>query len=312
MTANLEAELVARILQDNPGRMIARVGGSRWGRLFRPSPEEAARRPDKGMRVLLIGSWTLGLLALEALLALEEEAPGEVHLLGLVTDDPLDADAKISVSRRFWRYYTPEEREDYEWALLHRALGRGLPCYTGEVKCEAFRELLSAWEPEAIVVAAFGQVIDAAIIEAPAHGIYNVHPSDLLHHHGAGPQPWEDIAERKAAHNRVTLHRVSEGVDEGDVVGRSPAINVLMEDGSPCPDVRLIGEKSLVPVPAMVRELVRALTRRKARGERGFLSSLDFHELLPSHLIRRLGHPIRPTRHGHMLDLPEDEERYTV
>lgn len=312
MTADLEAELKDRILAENPGRSIEPLAGSRWGRFFNPSPGEAGLRPGKGMRVLLIGSWTLGLLALEALLTLEEELPEGIRLVGLVTDDPLDAHAKISVSRRFWRYYSPEEREDYEWAMLHRALSRGMGCYTGEVKCEAFRELLARWRPEAIVTAGFGQVIDRPIIETPPYGIYNVHPSDLLHHYGAGPQPWEDIVERKAATNRVTVHRVSEGIDEGDVVGRSTEINMLLEDGSPCADVRLIGEKSFVAVPALVRHLARALMDKRARGEAGFLRSLDFEALLHPQLKKRLQEPIRPAEHGHLLDLPEDEEKYTV
>jgi hypothetical protein len=161
------------------------------------------------MRILAVGSWTLGLLAFESLLDLEKALPGKVRIVGLVTDDPHDPDAKISIHRRFWRYYDQAHREDYEWGILHRALVEGVPCYTGEIKCDGFRSLLATWDPEAIVTAAFGQIIDETIINYPAHGIYNVHPSDLLHHYGVGPHPWEDLVERQATSMRVTLHKVS-------------------------------------------------------------------------------------------------------
>lgn len=309
---DLEKELLARLSGENRGRVIKRVRGSRWGRLIHPAPEEADKRPGQGVGVLFIGSWTLGLLALEALVALEAEMPGGFRLVGMVTDDPLDADAKISMKKRFWRYYEPHEREEYEWALLHRALPLGIPCYTGEVKCDAFRELMAQWNPDAIVVAAFGQVIDPSIISFPRQGIYNVHPSDLLGGYGAGPQPWEDLVERKAPVNRVTLHRVSPGLDEGDVVGRSPEINVLLPDGSHCADVRLIGEKSLVPVRPMVRELGLALVKRYVLGLTGFVESLDFHSVFGHRFKARLMEPLDPGKHGHILPLPEEEERYTV
>jgi hypothetical protein len=310
--SDLENDLLAKLIVENRGRQITRVAGSRWGRLFLPAPEEAAGRPDRGFRILCIGCWTLGLLAFETLLSLETLKPGEIKLVGLVTDDPLDVDAKISVKKRFWRYYEEPEREEYEWGILHRALSLGIPCYTGEVKSDAFREILTKWNSEAIVVAAFGQVIDDAIIGFPGYGIYNVHPSDLLHGRGAGPQPWEDLVERRASSTRVTLHRVSPTIDDGDIVGQSPEINVRLPDGSVSNDVRMIGEKTLVPVGPMVRELALALVERKASGLKGPLDSLDFERIFSLDFKSRLMEPLDPTKRGHILPLSEGEEQYTV
>lgn len=310
--SNLENDLLERLTGENPDRRITRVEGSRWGRLILPAPDETDRRPDQGLRVLCIGSWTLGLLAFETLLSLETLKPEGINLVGLVTDDPLDVDAKISVKKRFWRYYEEPEREEYEWGILHRALPLGIPCYTGEVKSAAFREILNKWAPEAIVVAAFGQVIDETIIDFPDYGIYNVHPSDLLHCHGAGPHPWEDLIERKASTTRVTLHRVSPTIDDGDIVGQSPEINVRLLDGSVSNDVRMIGEKALVPVSPMVRELVLALMDKKATGVKGSLDSLDFERIFGPDFKSRLMAPLDPVKRSHILPLPEGEEQYTV
>lgn len=310
--SDLENDLLAKLTRENPDRRINRVEGSQWGRIFLPAPEESAGRPDQGLKVLCIGSWTLGLLAFETLLSLESIKDGGVCLVGLVTDDPLDADAKISVKKRFWRYYEEAEREEYELGILHRALSAGIPCYTGDVKTTAFREILSQWNPEAIVVAAFGQAIDTAIINFPCYGIYNVHPSDLLHNHGAGPQPWEDLIERKAVSTRVTLHRVSPTIDDGDIVGLSPEINVRLPDGSVSNDVRMIGEKTLVPVGPMVRELSLALAVRKGSAVKGSLDSLDFERIFGPDFKSRLMEPLDPVKRGHVLPLPEGEEKYTV
>ena len=310
--SDLENDLLERLTKENPARRITRVEGSRWGRLILPAPDEANKRPDGGLKVLCIGSWTLGLLAFEALLSLEIRKPEGINLVGLVTDDPLDAEAKISVKKRFWRYYDEPEREEYEWGILHHALPLGIPCYTGEVKSDAFRDILNKWAPEAIVVAAFGQVIDEAIIRFPAYGIYNVHPSDLLHSYGAGPQPWEDLVKRKAFSTRVTLHRVSPTIDDGDIVGQSPDINVHFPDGSVPNDVRMIGEKVLVPVGPMVRELALALVKKKVSGLKGPLDSLDFERIFGPAFKAKLMEPLDPVKRGHFLPLPVGEEQYTV
>jgi hypothetical protein len=133
-----------------------------------------------------------------------------------------------------------------------------------------------------------------------------------LHCHGAGPQPWEDLIERKASSTRVTLHRVSPAIDAGDIVGQSPEINVRLPDGSVPSDVRMLGEKALVPVGPMVRELALALVGKKASGLKCPLDSLDFERIFGPDFKARLLEPLDPEQRGHILPLPEDEEQYTV
>ncbi|NEX15896.1 MAG: hypothetical protein C1943_04470 [Halochromatium sp.] len=301
-----------RVLGDNPRRRIEKVATSRWGRLVTPAADEIKVRPSGGLRILAIGSWTLGLLALEGMLSAEAELPGKVQVIGLTTDDPHDPAAKISVKRRFWRYYDQSHRDDYEWAILHRALSLGIPCYTGEVKCDGFRELLRQWHPDAIITAAFGQIIDESIINYPAYGIYNIHPADLLNHHGAGPQPWEDVIERKAPFTRVTLHQTNPLLDDGKIVGQSPEINLLTAEGKNVNDVRAIGEKSLVPVKAMVEQLVRVLVQNKEANAPGCVESIDFVNLFSDELREKLLMPLDPSRQDQILPLPKEETEFTV
>ncbi len=310
-TDELLKTMNAKILNRHPGRGISSIDGSRWGELICPSSDEISRHQE-GLRVLAICSWTLGLLAFEALKEVQRENPSRMSIVGLVTDDPVEREARISVKRRFWRYYDEDRREKYEEGIIESALGSGIPVYTGEVKIQGFRQLLAKWDPDVIIVAAFGQLIDAPIINYPPLGIYNVHPADLACHHGAGPQPWEDLVARKASTTRTAVHRVSEEIDSGTVIGESPEINVKLVDGSLSEDVRLIGEKTLVPVPLMVRVLAEELIQRKEECESGPVVSLDFARHFSDRMKKELMRPIDPAERGRMVPLPRSERDMDV
>ncbi len=298
-----EQDLLARLKLDNPGREISPLPECGWGHSLIPAPDENPEKTDKGLRVLVIGSWTLGMLAFEAIRALEGERPDRVNIVGLVTDDPLDPQARISEHKRFWHYYGKHRQEVYELHILEEALHFGVPCFTGEVKSGLFRSLLAKWKPEAVVVAGFGQLIDAPIIRYPDCGIYNVHPADLRHGHGAGPKPWEDLVERRAETTRLTIHQVSEEIDSGPVVGVSPPINVRLAEGECTDDVRLIGEKTFMPVKTMVGELVRGLCRNWECGRPCRINRMDLESCFSSAERDALMRPIDPGKRGTLLPL---------
>ena len=307
-----EEDLLARIIMDNPGRQIRVPHGTRWGHYIMPAPDDNPAKTGRGLRCLVIASWTLGLLSFEAVKALEAALPDKVNIVGLVTDDPLDGSARISIKKRFWRYYPESMREEYELGILESALSFGIPCYTGEVKNDYFRAKLKALDPEVIVVSGFGQAIDAPIITQPSLGIYNVHPSDLLSNYGAGPQPWEDLLERQASSTRVSLHHVSETIDDGAIVGQSSLINVRLANGEMPGDVRQLGEKTLVPVYYMVGELIGRLIERKEAGQTGPITQIDFEAVFDDDFKQELMRPIDPQDRGHVLPLPPGESGLTV
>lgn len=307
-----EDDLLRKITQAHPGREILVPLGTHWGHYILPARDENPTKNQGGLRVLAICSWTLGFLAFDTIKEYERTHPGQLSLVGLVTDDPLDAAAKISIQRRFWRYYNEPVREDYELGILQSALRFGVPCYTGEVKNDYFRNKLTSWQPDMIMVSAFGQVIDDSIIQVPPHGIYNVHPSDLLHSHGAGPQPWEDLVERQAVTTRTTLHQVSETIDDGQIVGQSPPINIRLADGSVSQDVRLIGEKTLLPVAPMVEKLLELVIAKKEAGQKGPVKHIDFEKVFPDSFKAKLMEPIDPGQRGQLVPLPPEDRRYNV
>ncbi|MCK5133310.1 MAG: hypothetical protein KAR40_14305 [Candidatus Sabulitectum sp.] len=305
-------ELLLKIKEHNNGREIRTPRGIRWGELILPAKDETLNKNAEGLKVLAICSWTLGFLAFETLKLIERRLPGELNIVGLVTDDPTDGNAKISKKRRFWRYYDSNQQEEFERGIIESALTFGIPCYTGEVKNEFFRNLLKKWNPDLVVVSAFGQIIDTPIIDYPAYGIYNVHPADLLHHFGAGPQPWEDLVARKAETTRVTIHKVSTTIDSGDIVGQSSPINVRLKNNIFTDNVRLVGEKTLLPVDHMVAELVCQIILRRKAGMVGPLNKIDFERLFSQKFKDKLMESIDPASRGHLLPLPAEDIKFTV
>lgn len=299
----LEMDLITKILEKNPKRHVSKLADCRWGHLFVPAPEELACEV-RGLRLLLIGSWTPGLLVLLAMRKMQETYPDKLGLVGLVTDDPLDSKAKITAQKRFWHYYAPLHQEKYVQDVIDLALGAGLPCFTGEVKSQAFKKLLAEWNPDAIVVVGFGQLIDKTILDMPRFGVYNVHPSDLLSKHGMGPQPWEDLITRQEAHTRVSVHIMSEEIDAGAVLGASPLINVGLKDGTVPSDVLMIAEKTILPMQNMVCELIRQLIKLGETEASGPLGRIDFESCFSAKERAELSAPLDPDKRGLLLPLP--------
>jgi methionyl-tRNA formyltransferase len=80
---------------------------------------------------------------------------------------------------------------------------------------EAVSEV-AALEPDLGVLADYGQIIPRSLLELPAHGILNVHPSMLPRHRGATPIPAAIAA--GDAEGGVAIIRMDDGIDTGPVV----------------------------------------------------------------------------------------------
>ena len=83
------------------------------------------------------------------------------------------------------------------------------------LKDEAFLFDLRAWHADAGVVAAYGKILPAAVLEAPPLGLVNVHASLLPRHRGAAPVHRAVIAgDRETG---VSIMRVVQALDAGAV-----------------------------------------------------------------------------------------------
>ena len=233
-----------------------------------------------------------GYLALNTLIALERRWPQRLNLLFLATDDPLNPHARISVKKRIWRYIDEAHRLRVESACVDTALSAGVPVYTGAVKDEQFRKKLHGVHPDAIVVCGFGQILDRAIIELPRFGVYNLHPSDLAAGHGAGPAPHDDLAARGDANTRWSIHLMTEAIDAGPVLARSPAIRVTDAMNRLPRNPLVIYDKLTAAIPWLMRALVEQLMMHRLKGGDSSLAPFDAEAIVPPEQRRGLLEPV--------------------
>lgn len=86
---------------------------------------------------------------------------------------------------------------------------------------------LATFAPEVVVVAAYGQILPAAILKMPPYGCVNVHPSLLPKHRGPSP-----VADALLAGDQVTgvsIALMEAKVDAGPVLAKEE-VSVLPED----------------------------------------------------------------------------------
>lgn len=97
------------------------------------------------------------------------------------------------------------------------ALEQGLPVITPPtLRDEAFLSQLAAWDPQVIVVVAFGKILPKAVLDYPTYGCINVHGSLLPAYRGAAPMQ-RAIMEGQAE-TGVTIMYMDVGLDTGDML----------------------------------------------------------------------------------------------
>lgn len=85
---------------------------------------------------------------------------------------------------------------------------------------------LRKYNPDIMIVAAFGQILPKEILDMPKYGCVNVHASLLPKYRGAAPIQWAVLNGDKVA--GVTTMRMDVGLDTGDMIEKAEV--VLAED----------------------------------------------------------------------------------
>lgn len=75
---------------------------------------------------------------------------------------------------------------------------------------------LKKYDPDIIIVVAFGQIVSKDILDMPRYGCVNVHASLLPKYRGAAPIQWAVINGDEMT--GVTTQRMDVGVDTGDII----------------------------------------------------------------------------------------------
>jgi methionyl-tRNA formyltransferase len=110
-------------------------------------------------------------------------------------------------------------------------------------------EELARLKPEAIIVAAFGQILPPTVLDIPCYGCINIHPSLLPRYRGPSPVITTLLDGDEFA--GVSVMRLDAGMDSGPVFSRSQ-IPVLSQDTASSLTAKLfeIGARMLLEVLA--------------------------------------------------------------
>ena len=99
------------------------------------------------------------------------------------------------------------------------ALERGLPVnQPPSLRPERVQQELAGFQPDVIVVAAYGKLLPPPVLSTPPHGCLNLHPSLLPRYRGASPVATAIL--NGADTTGVTLMLLDEGMDTGPVISQ--------------------------------------------------------------------------------------------
>ena len=149
------------------------------------------------MRILFLGTSPFAVPSLHRLLASPQH-----EILGVVTqpDRPHGRGGRVASS-----------------PVKDAALAAGLTAYQPEkVRAKEFVQTVRALAPDALVVAAFGQIIPQRMLDIPRYGGVNVHGSLLPRWRGAAPMQYALMA--GDPETGVTTMQMDAGLDTGDIL----------------------------------------------------------------------------------------------
>ena len=159
----------------------------------------AVEKINTPLRIIFMGTPDFAAMNLEALLA----GPDEIVAVVSQPDRPKGRGKKLAPP-----------------AVKVVAEREGIPVLQPtKIRTDEFRDTLASYQPDLIVVIAYGRILPATLLELPQLGCINVHGSLLPQHRGAAPIQWAVInGDRQAG---VTVIQMDAGMDTGDILLKS-------------------------------------------------------------------------------------------
>lgn len=109
---------------------------------------------------------------------------------------------------------------------------------------EEFYNTLKAYEPDLMVVAAYGRILPKEILDMPKYGCVNIHGSILPRWRGAAPIQWSVISGDEET--GVTLMYMAEGLDTGDMIAKAYTTTAGKTSGDLHDELSKLGAELLV------------------------------------------------------------------
>ena len=126
------------------------------------------------------------------------------------------------------------------------AVEKGIKVYQPvRVREQEFVEILRGYNPDVIIVVAFGQIIPESILEIPKYGCVNIHGSLLPKYRGAAPIQWAVLDGEKET--GVTTMLMDKGIDTGDILLKR-VINLAVDEtaGSLFDKLMVLGAETIL------------------------------------------------------------------
>ncbi|HET6573987.1 MAG TPA: methionyl-tRNA formyltransferase [Fimbriiglobus sp.] len=162
------------------------------------------------MRIVMLGTGTFAEPTFEALLAAKE------NVVGLVTQPERDTGRKGGSTRQTGKGMARIARE------------AGVPVAQPEsINTSEGLAQLRAFDPELLVVAAYGQILKPDVIAVPRLGAINVHASLLPKYRGASPVAHAILSGE--TRTGVTIIRITPGLDAGEMLAKE-ALDILPDE----------------------------------------------------------------------------------
>ena len=112
---------------------------------------------------------------------------------------------------------------------------------------------LTSWQPDLIVIAAYGKILPPPILDLPPHGCINVHASLLPKYRGAAPIQWA-IADGEPE-TGITVMQVSQQMDAGAILLQKATPITHSETGGSLHDkLAVLGAEALREALALFRQ----------------------------------------------------------
>jgi len=126
----------------------------------------------------------------------------------------VDLTAVVTSPRREDSRKSPIEPPIAQWASDNR-----IPTFRpARLRAPSAVDHLREHKPDLLVLADYGQIVPVELLDLPAHGALNLHPSLLPRHRGATPVPAAILA--GDIETGVTLMRMDAGLDTGPIVAQ--------------------------------------------------------------------------------------------
>lgn len=162
------------------------------------------------MRIVMMGTGTFAEPTFEALLAAKE------NVVGLVTQPERDTGRKGGSTRQTGKGMSNIARE------------AGVPtAHPESINTPEGLAQLRAFDPDLLVVAAYGQILSRDVIAVPRLGAINVHASLLPKYRGASPVAHAIL--NGETRTGVTIIRIIPGLDAGEMLARE-SLDILPEE----------------------------------------------------------------------------------